>query len=119
MVKGTLSTSQTTLAQLPYNCASELISFLLVYFQTGDYVAKCVNNFLDSFGIYDRKTILGVSSTFPMKQETLQDGTIVNWNNEFADNENSGDFFTQLKVSLKKYKVGSTRGYEVRGTRHY
>ncbi|KAK6617989.1 hypothetical protein RUM44_002431 [Polyplax serrata] len=80
--------------------------------QTGDYVAKCVNNFLDSFGIYDRKTILGVSSTFPMKQETLQDGTIVNWNNEFADNENSGDFFTQLKVSLKKYKVGSTRGYE-------
>lgn len=53
----------------------------------------------------DEKTILGVASSFPVEQESLQDAKVLEWNSEFKVTEQNQDFFALLKAALKKYKV--------------
>lgn len=76
-------------------------------FKVVEYVARCVANFVETSDVdREEKTILGVSIGFPIEQESLQEAKLLEWSNEFrCDDFINEDFFVQLKLALKKYRV--------------
>ncbi|XP_056274280.1 hexokinase-2 isoform X1 [Pseudoliparis swirei] len=68
-----------------------------------DHIADCLANFMEKFGIKDKKLPLGFTFSFPCQQTKLDESVLVSWTKRFKSNGVEGkDVVSLLRKSIKK-----------------
>ncbi|XP_034396992.1 hexokinase-2 isoform X1 [Cyclopterus lumpus] len=68
-----------------------------------DHIADCLANFMEKFGIKDKKLPLGFTFSFPCQQTKLDESVLVSWTKRFKLNGVEGkDVVSLLRKSIKR-----------------